>query len=164
MPQINEWCRHRFEEGRTETQFVVYGTNLDSRCESMNAECHFFEFRRHSEYGYRRNRESIRNHFARWMIDNLGNGSKVDRVIIHPSAIIAKWEDPAEPDDFRSTPRDDIESDLREQIARIRNTTRAEKVILEASIMRKIVVGDGGYGVEEYPVTRPRPVSHLFYL
>jgi len=161
MPQINEWCRHRFEEGRTKTQFVVYGTNLDSRCESMNAECHFFEFRRHSEYGYPRNRESIKNDFACWMIDNLGNGSKVDRVIIHPSAIIVKWENPAEPDDSSSTPRDDIESDLRGQIARIRNLNPAEKVILVASIMSKIVIGDGGYDREEYPVLRPRPVSHL---
>ena len=160
MPKINEWCRHRNEQGRTQTQFVVYGTNLDSRCESMNAECHFFEFRRCSEYRAPRSRASVAVDFSRWLIDNLGDGSQVNRVIIHPSAVIDKGEDPTGVGEANPIPRRTIERDLKEQVASIRNKNQAEKTMLVASIMKKIVFGDGGYDKEEYPVLKPRPVSH----
>jgi len=97
------------------------------------------------------------------MIDNLGYGSKVNRVFIHPSAVIDMGEDPADHDEARFTPRYVIESGLKRQIASIRNIYQAERLVSVASIMEKIVIGDGGYDKEEYPVTRPRPVSHLFY-
>jgi hypothetical protein len=162
MPQINEWCRHRNEQGRTPTRFVVYGINLDGRCESMDAECHFFEFRRSSEYRAPRSRASIAVDFSRWLFDNLGDGSQVNRVIIHPSAVIDKGEEPTGVAEANPIPRRTIERDLKEQVASIRNKNQAEKTILVASIMKKVVFGDGGYDKEEYPVLKPRPVSHLF--
>jgi hypothetical protein len=161
MPKINEWCRHRNEQSRTPTRFVVYGINLDSRCESMDAECHFFEFRRSSEYRAPRSRASIAVDFSRWLIDNLGDGSQVNRVIIHPSAVIDKEEDPTGVGEANPIPRRTIERDLKEQVASIRNKKQAEKTMLVASIMKKVVFGDGGYDKEEYPVLKPRPVSHL---
>jgi hypothetical protein len=161
IPRINEWCRDRREAGRTQTEFEIYGINLDSRCESMNAECHFFEFRRHSEYRAPRNRATIAVDLSRWFIDNLGTGSKVQRVTIHASAVIDMGINTTDAAEANSTPRRTIEKDLKRQVNCIRDKSQAEKKVLIASIMERIVFGGGGFEQEEYPVLRPRPVSHL---
>jgi hypothetical protein len=158
LSNVKGWCRWRREKGRKQMQFVVHdiGPNGTS-CRSMDAE---FHFTLHQAPGVTRTPTGLRRDMSFWLYNNLGHNSKVDRVIVHPSLVIEKGEYPADLFQANQLARNIIEQHAKECVDFSPGKNPAAKKMLVASLMGKIVFGDGGYVKEEYAVLNPNPVGH----